>query len=602
MRGAAGQDGLAASHVNQEDSMSRLTPYYLVLFLMALTACKAAPVQEPWSEPSDGFLERAGDRLETLERALAKEDRNRLRVSEMASVWAGRIGRFIAGDPFAVDEAQRKLAALQSELAEQLTAEEARLEPPKAALKAAREALEAAEAALAKATRLDAEMSGTLATGSQGDRCGSDGCGGDCGTCEWSEVCYELVCRCIPECAGRECGRDGCGGVCGTGRCSSGYACSDVGRCQQIETKTECRANCRSLPAGPVDIPVRTKDYSARTERRWNPQKLGSLDDAKAYLAVLKRRKSELDGFIAGSDVLDNQLAGIQSKLATTKTEQTELTGTLASEKKAHSAAAKAVKKIPEEERAAAQEKLTEQAEKILSLTARLAALKTESKDLVAQQKSLEKQIKGVAKELPEIAGGSLRLGPEIQRISNGVDAWQKLKEQVAARRIAVEDARAEVAAAEKQLSEMDEQVEKAKAIHRETYGPVIESAGQHLASLLQPAFGEVLIGAAVENGLNHESSYILALRDEGRLSRVVEAVTELKYNRIVAWEALTVEQQEEYPNWTKEVEWLDDYLRIVGELGQSTTRSRALETRLLEERTRLLEVIADGKSQPQPK
>jgi len=54
--------------------------------------------------------------------------------------------------------------------------------------------------------------------------CGSDGCGGSCGTCDNGEACQSGQCvGCTPDCTGKECGDDGCGGSCGT--CQPGFGC-----------------------------------------------------------------------------------------------------------------------------------------------------------------------------------------------------------------------------------------------------------------------------------------------------------------------------------------------------------------------------------------
>jgi hypothetical protein len=54
-----------------------------------------------------------------------------------------------------------------------------------------------------------------------GSFCGSDACGGTCGTCAEGDVCNAVDNRCytencVPECTSRACGEDGCGGSCGT--------------------------------------------------------------------------------------------------------------------------------------------------------------------------------------------------------------------------------------------------------------------------------------------------------------------------------------------------------------------------------------------------
>lgn len=57
-----------------------------------------------------------------------------------------------------------------------------------------------------------------------GKTCGSDGCGGTCGTCDSGASCVGSSC-CTPDCVGKSCGSDGCGGTCGT--CTAGKACND---------------------------------------------------------------------------------------------------------------------------------------------------------------------------------------------------------------------------------------------------------------------------------------------------------------------------------------------------------------------------------------
>ncbi len=55
--------------------------------------------------------------------------------------------------------------------------------------------------------------------------CGADQCGGSCGVCGDTEVCYASYCRCVPKCLGKMCGADGCGGVCGA--CGADSFCRD---------------------------------------------------------------------------------------------------------------------------------------------------------------------------------------------------------------------------------------------------------------------------------------------------------------------------------------------------------------------------------------
>jgi peptidoglycan/xylan/chitin deacetylase (PgdA/CDA1 family) len=57
--------------------------------------------------------------------------------------------------------------------------------------------------------------------------CGSDGCGGSCGTCPSGQLCSAGACvaSCVPHCGTAVCGSDGCGGSCGT--CLSGQICGE---------------------------------------------------------------------------------------------------------------------------------------------------------------------------------------------------------------------------------------------------------------------------------------------------------------------------------------------------------------------------------------
>ncbi|MFA5624010.1 MAG: hypothetical protein WC966_02985 [Bradymonadales bacterium] len=67
----------------------------------------------------------------------------------------------------------------------------------------------------------------------EGRECGSDNCGGFCGTCSEGFVCKDFHCvsGCEPQCEDRLCGDDGCGGLCGT--CADVYVCdTEYGRCK----------------------------------------------------------------------------------------------------------------------------------------------------------------------------------------------------------------------------------------------------------------------------------------------------------------------------------------------------------------------------------
>ncbi len=76
-----------------------------------------------------------------------------------------------------------------------------------------------------------------------GRACGSDGCGGTCGSCDAGTMCSGGTCACVPQCTGRGCGPDGCGGTCGT--CASGTCNTTTGMCEG------CTPVCTGKLCGP---------------------------------------------------------------------------------------------------------------------------------------------------------------------------------------------------------------------------------------------------------------------------------------------------------------------------------------------------------------
>src|SRR3989344_4541744 len=98
--------------------------------------------------------------------------------------------------------------------------------------------------------------------------CGSDGCGGSCGTCSGSTPnCINYQCSvntCTPSCVGKQCGSDGCSGSCGTcllpnsvsscsasyqciiSSCNTGYANCDSNTTNGCETLLGTISNCAS--------------------------------------------------------------------------------------------------------------------------------------------------------------------------------------------------------------------------------------------------------------------------------------------------------------------------------------------------------------------
>lgn len=82
-----------------------------------------------------------------------------------------------------------------------------------------------------------------------GKECGSNGCGGTCGSCPNGLTCSNFQCICVPQCSNKECGDNGCGGSCEVVKCAEGctpppspgsggvpqYKCMTTGPCKQAD-------------------------------------------------------------------------------------------------------------------------------------------------------------------------------------------------------------------------------------------------------------------------------------------------------------------------------------------------------------------------------
>ena len=101
-------------------------------------------------------------------------------------------------------------------------------------------------------------------------QCGSDGCGGVCGTCVVGQECHleSGRCRadpCVAKCSyldkedmvvDMECGDDGCGGVCGSCDLLNGMMCQhSVGLCKQIGVCDNLVPECLGKPPGSMAKP-----------------------------------------------------------------------------------------------------------------------------------------------------------------------------------------------------------------------------------------------------------------------------------------------------------------------------------------------------------
>ncbi|HIA01625.1 MAG TPA: hypothetical protein EYN66_06895 [Myxococcales bacterium] len=101
-------------------------------------------------------------------------------------------------------------------------------------------------------TTTSGTTSGSCTPICNGKQCGSDSCGGFCGTCISGKSCSAngqcIGGDCTPQCNNKVCGDDGCGKLCG--KCSPGQYCTAEGQCTNganscgaIDATGECQNN-----------------------------------------------------------------------------------------------------------------------------------------------------------------------------------------------------------------------------------------------------------------------------------------------------------------------------------------------------------------------
>jgi hypothetical protein len=120
----------------------------------------------------------------------------------------------------------------------------------------------------------------------QDKECGSDGCGGTCGSCEPGTGCTDGACLegepCQPDCTGKTCGDDGCGGDCGS--CSDGLPCTNdfclFGSCKYTVALLHCAIDEACIPSGAVDAGKTCRKCQPTLEQKdWTTVVDGTLCD-----------------------------------------------------------------------------------------------------------------------------------------------------------------------------------------------------------------------------------------------------------------------------------------------------------------------------------
>lgn len=470
----------------------------------------------------------AGSRHATIEAGLRAEAEHR---KELASGLSGRLGEALqqlkVGDPVAVADAEAALGLVEGRLAKEL-------EPLS-------QAVEQAEAQLGAAQRALGEMASRLTLrparrARRALRCGSDGCGGDCGTCPTDAVCGEPWCWCVPDCEGKACGPDGCGGVCGeTGSCGGGSTfCSAGGLCLTRSSEEVCTPQCRRAPTGPETVYGRERDHSASPSNRAARQ-VGSEQEATTHRERMEAKIAALKAELTGLDQLASEIRRLEEQTETSKAAATAAAAEikrLTAEVQAAKRALAAAKDAPEAERAGLQTALEG---KQAALVAQNEA-KTEARAVAATASKEAGAKRGQAKrsaarraELQQALG---RLGAESARLLALIEQWKEARQSVGAR--------------EKELSA-------ARAALTQRRAALTTQSAAELGPLKRRLEG--LQRQAIERAEWPDVAQDPALvspwmpsKRRSRVPRLAELVCDLRDDRVSSWERLDRELRREPP------------------------------------------------------
>jgi hypothetical protein len=143
--------------------------------------------------------------------------------------------------------------------------------------------------------------------------CGSDGCGGSCGTCalpascdDDSGTCQECAgenCGCMPNCQRKVCGSDGCGGSCGT--CDEdGEQCAEDGHCRRTTCGNDVLEGGEECDGGENCTDDCRRFNNAEITCFSGPSSADQIEGCKRC-ACLKCTQPTLDCYLSGEAVRD---------------------------------------------------------------------------------------------------------------------------------------------------------------------------------------------------------------------------------------------------------------------------------------------------------
>lgn len=508
---------------------------------------------------SSGLTSRHGMMME-MARAEQEERRALLDdTRKMDEELQQRVGR---GTPAQIAAKRGEVEALETQAREA----EAKLEAPVAS----------ARAALDEATEAEASFHDQINRYRPTARCGSDGCGGGCGTCDVDEVCVDLWCQCVPSCDGRTCGPDGCGGLCGS--CGEGQYCDEAQTCQAIPGGEQtCAPECRGLPGSRPAAPPRVRDFSGRENPRMLAGHYESLDELQAYHQTLKARIAQHQEALEGSEALQtrrrelqDEIAGIEADIAASTSRTKDLKDVLKTQ-------TRAIKEATDETRPALEEELTRSETFLKETTEALAQHKDKLRTQKDELKNLDRRIKDTQRDANAITAARDKLQAWHQRTSAVASRWEKASAEVERRR--------------QQLGAAEETRNQGLEAHNAPggLGHALTQAREALQALEAPFFNNedrpLWDNAGVDTAV---SPHPLTLGPHARLEAYAEKLEALLEERREGWEEHPSDEEDIHKEWGEQVRLLETQLLLVRRLVASTRRFLELREAIEAERERI--------------
>lgn len=406
--------------------------------------------------------------------------------------------------------------------------------------------------------------------------CGSDQCGGSCGSCSESELCFGGYCRCIPKCDGKSCGSDGCGGSCGT--CNSVTQCDDgvcAPRFDKVEPQRECEPVCadtgvsRKTSRGGKSLlgalqaavtPSPSEALGLAHGRVMGRSQALEPDQLDAWIAALEAEMAALDQALVSLNNARTVAANLRTEQADAERQLKTARETLAMAKAALIAAQRAARGAAPPDPAvltAATQAYNDAAATVARFVATIADKKRAVADADKQVRSLEKRAKLAITQRPLV-------GQE-----HAAFVQVRVRKEAAVRRVAQAEQRVQSATAAKTAG---------VAQLRATLAPQLDPLESTLAGLTKPfvpksalPLGHATGGQPGNHPQAPEAPSHLSARTlqasaalEQRLVDFRLACQTVLERRRAAWTQLRSEERSKFADWPAQ----DDVLeRLIGQL-----------------------------------